>query len=481
MNLTAIVADFWWAVLISMLGIVLFINYWDRVKWFAMNFWYGFPLIGKLARLARDDTRDSSKPGWLKSERTLCADYKKFIGVRSKEEFYRYNSYLERAGDIGRKPLPALMWFLIIAMVVVEALGFSYVLAGYTIPGASEAMQSYGALGIAFLISVLLVFLTHHTGSELYVNGKVKEARSEWKDAGKKQPLTEKSTVSLANNHEDDDKPHYTQMAHRVGKKTKYFISALTAVFVIGVAIGATYVRGVVLEKQLTQEVSGAQLNYFDLPGELAQVAGAAESKALEETKALDMKGGWTTFVILATIFVFLQILGVILGYKYGFAGRQSKEAYIGLGRGRYHTYEDVLLHVQNIADIAQAKLETLQQRLEENNSNGGNEAIATTKTFANYLLEWEEDHHAISQQRDAISTEKGLVKPAEQIRATPISEVQSAMTETSAPQPNDHEEADHEDEMAKLRAELEAVKREKEREKARQQLLDEIAQTKQG
>jgi hypothetical protein len=390
MNLTAIATEFWWAILISMVSIVLFINYWDKVKWFAMNFWYGFPLIGKIARLSKDDTKAANNPGWLKSERALCSDYKRYIGVKSKEEFDRYNSYLERAGDIGRKPLPALMWLLIIAMVIVEALGFSYVLAGYTIPGASEAMQSYGALGIAFLISVLLVFLTHHTGSELYVNGKVKEARIEWKDAGKKERLAEKSAVSLANNHEDDDKPHYTQMAHRVGKKTRLFITALTAIFVIGVAVGATYVRGVVLEKQLTQEVSGAQANYFGLPDELAEVAGTAETKALQETKDLDMKGGWTTFVILATIFVFLQILGVILGYKYGFAGRQSKEAYIGLGKGKFHTYQDVLQHVQEISDVAQSKLEKLQQKLEENNSLGGNESIDTNKTFANYLLEQE-------------------------------------------------------------------------------------------
>ncbi|MBD3822140.1 MAG: hypothetical protein IE914_07790 [Thiotrichales bacterium] len=466
MNLVALATEFWWAVLISMISTVLFISYWEKVKWFAMNFWYSFPLVGKLARLSRDDTRDHVKTGWLKSERVLCADYKKFIGVRTEAEFFRYNSYLERAGDIGRKPLPAIMWFLIIAMVIVEALGFSYVLAGYTIPGASEAMQSYGALGIAFLISVLLVFLTHHTGSELYVNGKVKEARTEWKDAGKKTPLTEKSGVSLANNHEDDDKPHYTQMAHRVGKQTKHIITILTAVFVISVAVGATYVRGVVLEKQLTIEVSGSSVNYFDMPSELAQIAGNAETKALEETKDLDMKGGWTTFVILATIFVFLQILGVILGYKYGFAGRQSKEAYLGLGNGKFHTYEDVLLHTQEISDTAQAKLETLQQKLEENNSLGGNEGIQTTKTFANFLLESEQEQRDYRQQSQAITSQTTSPQKTQEVPADVIT-----IATTATPAEN------IDDEMTRIKAELEMLQKQK----ARDALLKELEQAKQA
>lgn len=466
MDLISIVSQFWWAILISMVSTVLFISYWDKVKWFAMNFWYGFPLIGKTARLARDDTRDTSNPGWFKSERALCSDYKQYIGVKSEEEFNRYNSYLERAGDIGRKPLPGIMWLLIIAMVIVEALGFSYVLAGFTIPGASAAMQSYGAIGIAFLLSVVLVFLTHHTGSELYVNGKVEEARGEWKDAGKRGPLTEKGVVSLANNHEDDEKPHYTQMAHRVGKKTKITISILTAIFVIAVATGATYVRGVVMEKQLTEEVSGAQTNYYGIPDELANVATEAEQQALQETTELDKKGGWTTFIILATIFVFLQILGVILGFKYGFAGKQSKEAYVGLGRGRFSTYNDVTQFVDEISDKAQSKLENLQQRMEEINSFSGNEGVLTNKTFADYLLADAQGKHSKKQEHNAIGQkDEGIVS--------------TAQTHVEAPAATNDGDLSSENEIEKLKAELLKAQKEKEEKDKAQQQENEIAELK--
>lgn len=355
MSMVEIVKEFWWAVLLTIFSMILVKTYWDQVKWWWMNTWYAFPLIGKLATLARDDTRSDN--GWLKSEQALCADYAKFISVNSKKQFDNYNSYLEKSGDLGRKPLSLFMWILVAALVVVEAIGFSYVLAGYTIPGASEAMQSYGALGIAFLISVILVALTHYSGSEMYKNSKINEARQEWRDAGKPGQLTYKTEVSLDKSYEDDDKPHFTQMAHRVGKKPSYIVSILTLVFVVVVAVSATYVRGMVLEKELTNEVTGAQTSYFNAPKELADVASAAESKALQDTQDLDRHGGWGTFIVLAFIFVFLQILGVILGYKYGFAGKQSSAAYRGLGHGRFHTYDEVLSHVDEIIGVAQARL----------------------------------------------------------------------------------------------------------------------------
>jgi hypothetical protein len=316
-------------------------------------------------------------------------------------------------------------------------------LAGYTIPGASEAMQSYGAMGIAFLISVILVAFTHYSGGELYKNSKVNEARQEWRDAGKPGQLTYKTAVSLANSYEDDDKPHFTQMAHRVGKKPSYMISMLTLVFVVVVAVFATYVRGVVLEKELTNEVTGAQTSYFNAPKDLADVASAAETKALQDTQELDRHGGWGTFIVLAFIFVFLQILGVILGYKYGFAGKQSSEAYRGLGHGRFHTYDEVLNYVEEIVGVAQARLGDLQQRLESHNSLNGNQAVNTQKTFRDFLLENATRKYDSEMQHDAIG----------QKQATPV--VTESVMNNSVPMPSSQPEVQEEDEVAKLKAEL--------------------------
>lgn len=394
MTLAQIVTQFWWAILLSMLGILITIHFWDKTKWWAMNTWYSFPLIGKLASLARNGDGKTDQKGWLKSERTLCSDYAKFIGVKSEKDFNRYNSYLTKAGDLGRKPLSAFMWLLIIALVIVEAMGFSYVLAGYTVPGASEAMQTYGAIGIAFLISVILVFLTHYTGHELYRNSKINEARQEWRDSGKPDKLSYYNSISLDKDADDDGKYSFTQMVHRVGKTPKHAITTLTIIFILLVAVGATYIRGVVLEKQLTEEVIGTQTSYFNttsnLPKDLMKEVTTSEEKALQDTQNLDREGGWTTFIILAVIFVFLQILGIILGFKYGFAGLQSNHAYKALGNGQYHTYGEVEQALEELIATAQAKLETLHQKLEERNSDEGTEPIKINpnNNFRAYLME---------------------------------------------------------------------------------------------
>lgn len=51
-----------------------------------------------------------------------------------------YYSALDVSGAI-KTVRTSLSWVLTIALVFVEAMGFSYVLAGHTLPGASENMQ----------------------------------------------------------------------------------------------------------------------------------------------------------------------------------------------------------------------------------------------------------------------------------------------------------------------------------------------------
>jgi hypothetical protein len=236
------------------------------------------------------------------------------------------------------------------------------------------------------------------------------------------------------------------KMAHRVDHKplfSKYTYSVSTVFLVVAIAIGATYVRGLVLEKQLTAEVAGTQTNYFGVPKELADVAAAAENKALQETQNLDREGGWTTFIILAVIFIFLQILGVIFGYKYGFAGKESNAAFKGLGQGKFHTYDEVRHHVEDIVAAAQARLESLQQRMENHNSTYGSKGVHTVKTFRDYLLEAAQEKHESSVQHQAIG----------QKQAAPV--VTESVMNNSVPTPSSQPVIQEEDEVAKLKAEL--------------------------
>lgn len=407
-----------WSLVSMMLAMAVIALNWPKVRWWWHNTWYSLPLIGKIAGLSKDPNKDPADTAWFKAEKTLCRDYKQFIRIQDEHDFNEKIAYLTKAGDIGRSNVPALIWVLTVALVFVEAMGFSYVLAGYTLPGASENLQQTGAYGIAFLLSVILVAFTHFSGHELYKSGKIKHARQEWVEAGR-QGRTNTGTVPLAKPQSvDDGQPGYVQLMNRVGTRPTYYATMGTAVFVVIVAVFATYVRGQVLEKQLQQQITGQASSVLNagaasdglnmtaggstivLPADDAAANRSADQKALQDEVNIDRHGGWGTFIVLAVIFIFLQILGIFFGYRWGFAGQQSEAAFHAIGGGRYSTYADVREHYKAIADTAQSKLEQLQQKLMDRNSISGNDGLHASRTFYDFM-DAERNRESAERQRE--------------------------------------------------------------------------------
>lgn len=391
-----------WTVLYTAAAAIVLSLMWDRLKWWWMNTWYNFPVIGKTVRLSKDLHQSTDGSGWFKSERTLCQDYKTFIHVQSEYDFEQRMTYLQKAGDNGRTTTPLAIWALIIGFVFVEAQGFSYVLAGYTVPGASETTQKYAAVGIAFIVSALCVFATHHAGHELYRSLKIKRARKDWIEDGRKHKLRSRSMPLTADQHLDDNEPEYTQVCNRVGLDASFVVSWATLAFVLIIAIGATYVRVQSANKlmedavrtqktELREQLSTgpgldlAQRNV--IPEADAKSSIDADGKAVEESAQYDLRGYWVTFIMLAVLFVFLQGLGVLFGYRWGFAGENSKAAFKALGKGKYLTYGDVRAASQKFLDKAQNQLENLQQLMIRHHAQEGT-GVAThpNKTFLEFL-----------------------------------------------------------------------------------------------
>ncbi len=404
-----------WSAVSVMVALCVIVVLWEKIVWWWHNTWYSFPVIGRIASLSRDLNRDHSNPDWFKAERALCRDYKKFIRVADEHDFQQKISYLTKAGDNGRHDTPWWIWVLNAAMVFVEAMGFAYVLAGYTLPGASENLQQTGAYGIAFLISVILVAFTHLSGHELYKSSRIARCRQEWIENGRKGTFSTGEIPLAHDQSKDDGAPPYTQLVNRVGTHASYKITIATAIFVVIAAVGATFVRGEVLEKQLHQAVTGQLANAAAAPSDgldMSQIQlpdadkaqdQAADKKAIEDGVQIDRVGGWGTFIVLAFVFLFLQLLGIVFGFKWGFAGANSREAYRAIGRGRFATYGDVREHVARIADTAQAKLETLQQRLMDRNAKHGNQGIHLSGNFYKFLDEERARQYASTEQNQAL------------------------------------------------------------------------------
>jgi hypothetical protein len=410
---------------------------WEKLKWWWLNTWYNFPLIGKIARLSKDLHQTSDGSGWFKSERTLCQDYKAFIQVQSEYDFDQRMTYLQKAGDNGRTLTPLAVWVLIIGFVFVEAQGFSYVLAGYTVPGASETTQKYAAVGIAFIVSALCVLATHFAGHELYRSLKIKRARKDWIEDGRQQKLRTGSMPLTKAQHLDDDQPEYTQVSNRVGIDASFVVSWATLAFVVMIAVGATYVRVQSANKLMgesvrtqkselrVQQSAGAGLDLGQqnvIPETDAKSNLDADGKAVEEAAQYDLRGYWVTFAILAVLFIFLQGLGVLFGYRWGFAGQNSKAAFKALGKGKYLTYGDVRNAAQKFIDKAQNQLENLQQQMIRHHAEEGTgKAVHPNKSFLEFLdgTDQQESHYRSRKRKILQQEQQRAHEDHEQSRAS--------------------------------------------------------------
>lgn len=431
--------------LLLVFGIIVLafiITHWQEVKFWWLNFKYNFPIIGTIARLSKDIEGYDENHKWFYSEERLCRDYYNFYEKVDKdsESFDEAKAYLHSVGELGRKPTPTFIWIMIFVLVIVEAFGFAYVLAGFTIPGASEATQQKGAVGVAAMLAILLVWLTHMTGQELHKNTLIKKIRrwykndnaggSNWRDLKPDENL-----ITIDNTFDDEKSPNYIRMLNRLDVndkvKTTYTKTMLTLLFIGVVAVGATYIRGQVLEQEIASsheaamdifnsdaspfgdvdagsdddigalfgdaETTGAEDDLASLFGDDAQEVSAKPTVQNGESieDSTNRKGGWATFIILGLMFVFIQILGIFFGMHWDFAGRESKEAFgclkgFSTKKAFLSYYKKVKTH---IARIAQRKLQKLQHKMNIINDNTGTDAETTAilrnnkdRTFKQYL-----------------------------------------------------------------------------------------------
>ncbi|HEY2023183.1 hypothetical protein [Paraburkholderia sp.] len=358
---------------------------------FWLNHWkYTFPVIGKTARLARHGV--SGQNGWTDSERTLCGDYNKFISYLSKAEFTKRNEYLAKADDSGRSPTPLWLLVLLTVLVIAEGLGFSYLLGSWMARDGSANTHTLLMLAIVFVICVIMVFLTHFAGHQLYRSNLVVRCRRQWKQDKGQERFSSRKVKLDDEQSVDDSEPDYTQTVNRVGTNHSYFMVALTVAVIIVIAGTSTWMRWSDLNAEQTREAMGMSQsadpgNPFGtantMPAELVASQKAADDRARAEESSSTRSEGAAAFITLAVIFVVTQIVGIFGGFAWGFGGRESYAAW-KTTKG-FKTFEDYNNYYAPLRAIAQSQLENLQKRLGENADISGK---TFTKTFRDYVIE---------------------------------------------------------------------------------------------
>jgi hypothetical protein len=366
-----------------------------RIDLWWLNFWYSLPLIGKSSRLSKDSSRYARDKSWTNSERTLCNDYKRFIHLSSEEEFNKRIDYLSKANDTGRSPTPGWLFLVLGVLIIAEGMGFSYLLGSWMAMEGSENTRMLLMGGIVLVLCVVLGFLTHNAGHQLFRTNLIRRSQKEWRDEGQPAPLRSHNLTLKDDQRVDDTQPHYTQCINRVGSDGSYALVGIAAAAILVIAVASTVMRVKHLEAELGRETvqatnvqaqGAADGNPFansQLPAEITAPQAEADAKAKADINHSSTVEGMSAFLMLAFIFVVTQIVGIIAGYKWGFAGKNSKDAYKStLG---FSTYDDYNRYFSPIIANAEAQLSNLQQRMM---GRDGNVGLRLENTFEKFLLE---------------------------------------------------------------------------------------------
>jgi len=397
-------------IVVAVLAMLFYINR-HKTKYFLMEADYKLPIFGRASRLMRRRNHRPDGYGWFPAESKVCSDYFRFYRhYRGNRAFYeKCRIYLRKVGELGRRPMPLFLGIIIVAMVVAEAYGFAYVLTLWGFVQAAEQTVPFLASGLAALLAIVAVFLTHATGTELYANSMLRRVRRDFiHDPRNANTHLQPSQLIAVDDdqHVDDNQVPAIQALNRLGLRsheTRYVSTIAACIFIVIVAVGSTYIRlaafdlNSIDEQRRTEEqvqASSSSVQVGQLPGHLVQQNVDAGQKASDDRRGVNETGAWMTFIVMAAIFVAIQAVSIMLGFRYGFVSKESETAW------RYtflfdnaEEYEGFYLSVQaEIGNQAQARLADIQGRIlraVERDPTGGPQLRAASNSEHRTFLEY--------------------------------------------------------------------------------------------
>ncbi|MGE3613087.1 MAG: hypothetical protein AB7G20_06430 [Sulfurimonas sp.] len=282
--------------------------------------------------------------------------------------FEKAQNYINKAGDLERKTLPFRLLAILMFLLFIEASGFSYVFSQLMVNDASESMLHYAMIFGGFVVSIVLMFLTHYSGEELHRNSVLKSIDNEMASIDNEIIFQDKNIyprnkISLENTYSDDGAatvviPQFNRMHQKFfdWKKLqtvrKYYISGLTFLLILSIGIGAMFVRFYVFEQNIDhyQNSIVKETSSFDIKTELYEEQSKGEAKInsantnvpsffTEQSKLRDKyqrsskieaekKASYITYAVMMMLFFGIQAVGLIVGSRYSFIGNESLKAY---------------------------------------------------------------------------------------------------------------------------------------------------------
>lgn len=422
-------------------------KYWEQVSYFLIRVWHSLPLIGTVARLSRKPSSVDSD-GWINHEVTLASvyyrEFKKYM--KGPEAYNASLDYLAKAGEAGRSPRPAWVLFLVVGLVLIEAMGFAYVLAGWMNMDASTNDRHLLTAGTAILLAVASAVFAEAAGHTVHHNTLIARARHWWQGeepSKRSRTLKANKAINLEDSFSDSNSPDYEQLLARVkdvnsNVSRKFLWLIICGTFVTCMAIGAFVVRSATLDSIETEMVNSMRAEAsaqddssvgspFDLPEESQAINDEAQDATIEDKMAAIRQASLTTYVMLSLIYIAIQGISIWLASKYHFAGTHSHTAW--RLTHEYATAEEMMgamdQHRTAIASHADDKLRRLQTMLssrDHTNSGVLGALEGENSAHRNFLAYVEYKAGKVTQK--AVAQLAPAAQPAPVAPAAPVAQV---------------------------------------------------------
>ncbi len=375
---TLIVGYVNWVVLLAVV-IITTVLIWTIKKYlndkYAISFWimnafYNWPLIGRSSKHKKDITTDN---GWTSGEIKLCEDYYfEYDRKRSLNDNY-YNlsrDYLSKAEEIGRKPIPFWVWFLLVSLVFAEAVIFGKLILTFVGEFSTNEVKIFSLL-VAFLLAIILVWITDRTGTEWYKNSKIKKIKV-WQateDGDNKSVPIPNTQIGIQTSYLDNDDKKYKQLLNRVANLnatvSKSYGFTLVAIILISAIAIIAFIQRATLNVDTINETPYA---------------------------------AYATYIFFSLVFLFIQMIGIYVGYHYSFVSKEGEKAWRSIYK--YNTadefYRPIKTKTEYIKSQAQINLGKLQKYLNDKHEDLDIELNNTFHEYVKIKNEKEKSHNEI-------------------------------------------------------------------------------------
>ena len=414
----ALLANAWATLVFGVASLTVIFIVWSRYthSLWGKDFWVWLPIVGKMAKWSKTTTgidnpdtersraADASyvdRTLTTPAERALFSYYADGLKVAGPQQFSSYRDFLILSDQNGRKPMVAFLWVILALLTVAEAIGTGLLIAPLLSQDITPNLAVIVGSVIAFAIAAIALMITHGAGEDWFRNGLLTRVRKTYAEKSgffdrQGQRLAQVDPVSPEKDQSiDAGNSPIARLAARIGATDQSAMGnrnlrlVFAVVFIVVFGLGTTAYRHYMFDKEQDAAHSGldsgaaAAPSYqsmfsgngagsvssgnLPLPYAVASAAQQSQQQAQNAIQGDSSKANDAGITILALIYVFTQVIGILTGYKYSFFNGDAEAAYHGTqGQMSYADYRSNVL--DPVAQRAEHRMEQLRSKLADAN-----------------------------------------------------------------------------------------------------------------